>query len=217
MTNLSKEKKLSDFRLDYELNKLSKSGVDKNPFSQFKLWFDLVLKANVIEPNAMTIATANKDGFPSARVVLLKEFNESGFTFFTNYLSRKGREISANPNAALLFWWKEFERQVRVEGKIEKISRKDSEEYFNLRPLKSRYGALSSNQSEVVENREELEKRFANLEQQFGDNPPTPENWGGYKLIPTKFEFWQGRQDRLHDRICYELIKNNWQIKRLSP
>ena len=217
MTTLSKEKKLSDFRIDYELNKLSKPGVDKNPFSEFKLWFDLVLKANVIEPNAMTIATANKDGFPSARVVLLKEFNESGFTFFTNYLSRKGREISENPNATLLFWWREFERQVRIEGKIEKISRKDSEEYFNLRPLKSRYGALASNQSAVVESRKVLEKRFLTLEKQFGENPPTPENWGGYKLTPSKFEFWQGRRDRLHDRICYEKIKEDWKIYRLQP
>ena len=132
-------------------------------------------------------------------------------------MSRKGREISANPNAALLFWWKEFERQVRVEGKIEKISRKDSEEYFNVRPLKSKYGALASNQSEVVENREILEKRFLDIEKQFGDSPPMPENWGGYKLVPTKFEFWQGRQDRLHDRICYEKNKKDWKIYRLQP
>jgi pyridoxamine 5'-phosphate oxidase len=165
----------------------------------------------------MTIATATQNGIPSARMVLLKAFDETGFTFFTNYKSRKGKELLENPFASILFWWREFERQVRIEGKIEKISRKDSEEYFNLRPLKSRYGALASNQSEGVESREILEKKFADLEKQFGENPPTPENWGGYKLIPSKFEFWQGRRDRLHDRICYELIKNNWQIKRLSP
>jgi pyridoxamine 5'-phosphate oxidase len=208
---------LKNIRLNYEQDQLLESNVENNPFIQFKLWFDLVLKANIIEPNAMTIATANKNGMPSARMVLLKGFDETGFTFFTNYGSRKGRELLENPRASLLFWWREFERQVRIEGKIEKSSRKESEEYFNVRPLKSRYGALASNQSEVVNNREVLENKFADLEKQFGDNPPTPENWGGYKLIPTKFEFWQGRQDRLHDRICYELMNNNWQFKRLSP
>lgn len=212
-----KGKKLTDFRNDYNLYQLSKSDVSKNPFVQFKFWFDLVKKANITEPNAMTIATATKNGIPSARMVLLKGVDETGFTFFTNYESRKGKELLENPFASLLFWWKEFERQIRIEGKIEKISRKDSEEYFNLRPLKSRYGALSSNQSEVIENREILEKRFLDLEKQFGDNPPMPENWGGYKLIPIKFEFWQGRQDRLHDRICYEKIKEDWKIYRLQP
>lgn len=208
---------LKNMRLNYEQDQLLESTVGSNPFIQFRLWFDLVLKANIIEPNAMTIATANKNGMPSARTVLLKGFDETGFTFFTNYESRKGKELLENPFASLLFWWREFERQVRIEGKIEKISRKESEEYFQRRPLKSRYGALASNQSEVVENREILEKRFLDLEKQFGDSPPTPENWGGYKLIPNKFEFWQGRQDRLHDRICYELMNNNWMIKRLSP
>jgi len=208
---------LKNMRLNYEQYQLLESNISNNPFIQFNLWFDLILKADVIEPNAMTIATATKSGLPSARVVLLKEFDETGFTFFTNYVSRKGRELSENPLASLLFWWREFERQVRIEGKIEKISREESRKYFNLRPLKSRYGALASNQSEVVESREVLEKKFADLEKQFGDNPPTPENWGGYKLIPTKFEFWQGRRDRLHDRICYELVNTNWQIKRISP
>jgi pyridoxamine 5'-phosphate oxidase len=208
---------IRQLRKDYALHQLSESIVDKNPFAQFKLWFDLVLKADFIEPNAMTIATAAKSGIPSARVVLLKGFDESGFTFFTNYGSRKGKELLENPFAALLFWWREFERQVRIEGKIEKISRKESEEYFNIRPLKSRYGALASNQSEVAESREVLERKFADLEIQFGDNPPMPENWGGYKLIPSKFEFWQGRQDRLHDRICYEKNKNDWKVYRLQP
>lgn len=208
---------LKNMRLNYEQYQLLESNISNNPFIQFNLWFDLVLKADVIEPNAMTIATATKSGLPSARVVLLKEFDETGFTFFTNYGSRKGKELLENPFASLLFWWREFERQVRIEGKIEKISREESRKYFNLRPLKSRYGALASNQSEVVESREVLEKKFADLEKEFGNNPPTPENWGGYKLIPTKFEFWQGRRDRLHDRICYELVNTNWQIKRISP
>jgi pyridoxamine 5'-phosphate oxidase len=144
-------------------------------------------------------------------------FDETGFTFFTNYGSRKGKELLENPFASLLFWWKEFERQVRIEGKIEKTSREESQEYFKVRPLRSRYGVLASNQSEVVAGRETLETIFTDLEKQFGEDPPTPDNWGGYKLIPNNFEFWQGRRDRLHDRICYEIMNYNCQIKRLSP
>ena len=214
---MQENSELKNLRLNYERDQLLESNIGSNPFIQFRFWFDLVLKANITEPNAMTIATATKNGIPSARMVLLKAFDETGFTFFTNYKSRKGKELLENPIASLLFWWREFERQVRIEGKIEKITRKDSEEYFNVRPIKSRYGALSSNQSEVIENREILETKFAELEKQFGDSPPTPENWGGYKLIPSKFEFWQGRRDRLHDRICYEKVKDDWNIYRLQP
>jgi pyridoxamine 5'-phosphate oxidase len=214
---MQENNELKNLRLNYERDQLIESNISINPFIQFKFWFDLVLTANISEPNAMTIATATKNGIPSARMVLLKGFDETGFTFFTNYESRKGKELLENPFASLLFWWREFERQVRIEGKIEKISRKESEEYFNLRPLKSRYGALSSRQSEVVENRVVLEKRFAELEIQFGEKPPTPENWGGYKLVPNQFEFWQGRRDRLHDRICYEMVNNDWKIYRLQP
>lgn len=208
---------LKNMRLSYEQDQLLESSINQNPFEQFKIWFDKAVQELIIEPNAMTLATATKNGIPSVRVVLLKEFDDTGFTFFTNYSSRKGKEISENPNAALLFWWKEFERQVRIEGRTEKISRKDSEEYFNRRPLKSRYGALASNQSEKIESREILEYRFYNLEKQFGNHPPTPENWGGYKLIPFKFEFWQGRESRLHDRIVYEKTNNDWKIYRLQP
>ena len=214
---MQENSELKNLRLNYERDQLLETNIGSNPFIQFKFWFDLVLKANITEPNAMTIATATKNGVPSARMVLLKAFDETGFTFFTNYESRKGKELLENPFASLLFWWREFERQVRIEGKIEKINSKDSEEYFNLRPLKSRYGALSSNQSEFIESREVLEKRFLDLEKQFGDKPPTPENWGGYKLIPKKFEFWQGRRDRLHDRIIYEKVKDDWKIYRLQP
>lgn len=208
---------LKNMRLNYEQDQLLESNISNNPFAQFKFWFDLVQKANIIEPNAMTIATATKNGIPSARMVLLKGFDETGFTFFTNYESRKGKELLENPYASILFWWREFERQVRIEGKIKKISRKESEQYFNMRPLKSRFGALSSNQSEVVKSREVLERKFAELEKQYGDNPPMSENWGGYKLLPNKFEFWQGRRDRLHDRICYEKVNNDWKIYRLQP
>ena len=214
---MHKTNDLKNMRLNYEQGQLLESNIDLNPFNQFKKWFDQAVEAKTIEPNAMTLATATKDGIPSARIVLLKEFDETGFVFFTNYDSRKGKELNDNPFAAILIWWREFERQVRIEGKIEKISRKESEEYFNQRPLKSRYGALVSNQSQIVENREALEKRFSELEKQFGEKPPTPENWGGYRLIPVKFEFWQGRESRLHDRICYQRENNNWKIFRLQP
>ncbi|HMN18602.1 MAG TPA: pyridoxamine 5'-phosphate oxidase [Ignavibacteriaceae bacterium] len=214
---MQKANNLKNMRLNYEQGQLLESNIEMNPFELFRKWFDQAVEAKIIEPNAMTIATATKEGIPSARVVLLKGFDETGFVFYTNYHSRKGKELNDNPFAAILFWWREFERQIRIEGKIEKISRKESEEYFNQRPLKSRYGTLASEQSEIIENREVLEKRFADLEKQYGANPPTPENWGGYKLIPAKFEFWQGRTSRLHDRICYHKENNNWKIFRLQP
>lgn len=209
--------KLRNMRLSYERDQLIESKISEDPFDQFKSWFDLVIKSEIVEPNAMTIATATKNGIPSARVVLLKEYSDTGFIFFTNYGSRKGKELSENPVASLLFWWREFERQVRIEGRVEKISKVESQKYFNVRPLKSRYGALASNQSEVIKDRIFLESKFAALENKYGDNPPMPENWGGYKLIPSKFEFWQGRQDRMHDRICYEKKNEDWIVYRLSP
>lgn len=208
---------LKDIRKNYSLDQLLESNVDKNPFFQFKKWFDFILEKKILEPNAMFLATASKMGIPSGRVVLLKEFDETGFTFFTNYNSRKGKELSENPFASITFLWLQFERQVRVEGKVKKISRKASEEYFNSRPLKSRIGAIVSNQSEIVGNREYLEIKFAELEEKFGNNPPMPKNWGGYKLIPYRFEFWQGRENRLHDRIVYEKVQSDWKIYRLQP
>lgn len=208
---------LKNMRSSYEQDQLLESNIDKNPFIQFTNWFEQVIKAKIIDPNAMTLATASKKGIPSVRVILLKGYDKTGFTFYTNYGSRKGKELTENPNASLLFWWKEFERQIRIEGKVKKLSREESKDYFNLRPLKSRYGALASNQSEVVESREVLEKKFAELEKKFGDDPPIPENWGGYKLVPDRFEFWQGRSDRLHDRICYEKVEYDWKIFRLQP
>jgi pyridoxamine 5'-phosphate oxidase len=214
---MAEHNNLKDLRKNYELHQLLEVNIDNSPFVQFQNWFNLVLKEKILEPNAMTLATASKSGIPSARVVLLKGFDETGFTFFTNYRSRKGKELSKNPFAAVVFNWMQLERQVRIEGKVKKISREVSQEYFDVRPLKSRYGALASNQSEVISGRDLLENKFAELESKFGENPPMPENWGGYKLIPTKFEFWQGRQDRLHDRICYERDNNDWRIYRLSP
>jgi pyridoxamine 5'-phosphate oxidase len=214
---MQENKKLKNVRLNYNLSQLMESNIDQNPFVQFQQWFELVVEKKLLEPNAMTLATATKSGIPSARAVLLKGFDETGFTFFSNYNSRKGKELVENPFASILFLWLEFERQVRIEGKVVKISEKESEEYFNVRPLKSRIGALASNQSEIVSDRKYLENKFAELEKKFGEHPPKPEAWGGYKLIPSKFEFWQGRRDRLHDRICYERKGDRWKIYRLSP
>lgn len=210
------ENTLNNLRKNYQRGELLESKINPNPFRQFEIWFEEVLIANIYEPNAMILATSfgNK---PSARVVLLKGIDERGFKFYTNYSSRKARELASNPNAALLFYWMELERQVRIEGKVEKLSREESLEYFNSRPLESRYGALASNQSEVIPNREFLERKFFELKEKYGDNPPMPENWGGYKLIPELFEFWQGRPGRLHDRIVYEKSEKSWKIYRLSP
>jgi pyridoxamine 5'-phosphate oxidase len=214
---MQENNELKNLRLNYNLSQLMESNIDQNPFVQFQQWFELVVEKKLLEPNAMTLATATKSGIPSARAVLLKGFDETGFTFFSNYNSRKGKELVENPFASILFLWLEFERQVRIEGKVVKISEKESEEYFNVRPLKSRIGALASNQSEIVSDRKYLENKFAELEKKFGEHPPKPEAWGGYKLIPSKFEFWQGRRDRLHDRICYERKGDGWKIYRLSP
>lgn len=210
------ENLISNLRKNYEKGELIEEKIDKNPFRQFEIWFDEILKSNIYEPNAMILATS-LNNLPSARVVLLKGFNENGFKFFTNYLSRKGKELEKNNNAALLFYWMEFERQVRIEGNIEKISKEESLEYFNSRPLESRYGALASNQSEVIPDRDYLEKKFTQLKNKYGDTPPMPESWGGFILKPSLFEFWQGRPNRLHDRIVYEKFSEGWKIYRLSP
>ncbi len=210
------ENSLSNLRKNYEKGELLEDKIHSNPFKQFSVWFEEVLNSNIYEPNAMILATAS-DNKPSARVVLLKGFDEIGFKFYTNYNSRKGQDLSVNPNAALLFYWMELERQVRIEGRIEKLSREESLEYFNSRPLESRYGALASNQSEIIPNREYLEKKFSELKEKYGFNPPMPENWGGFILKPNLFEFWQGRPSRLHDRIVYERTESNWKIYRLSP
>jgi len=210
------ENTLSNLRKNYEKGELIENKINSNPFKQFEIWFEDVLNHKIYEPNAMILATSYENK-PSARVVLLKGFDETGFKFYTNYNSRKGKQLSLNPNAALLFYWMELERQVRIEGKIEKLSREESLIYFNSRPLESRLGALASNQSEVIPDRTFLEKKYSEVKEKYGDNPPMPENWGGYKLIPELFEFWQGRPNRLHDRIVYEKISESWKIYRLSP
>ncbi|HEX9829902.1 MAG TPA: pyridoxamine 5'-phosphate oxidase [Bacteroidota bacterium] len=197
---------------------LNESELHENPVVQFQRWLEEALAAPFLEPTAMTLATATKDGKPSARMVLLKEVDERGFLFFTNYGSRKGEELAANPNASLLFYWDALERQVRVEGTIERASQEESKTYFDSRPFASRIAAAISHQSKVVASREELEQRFHELAAQSQDNDvPLPPYWGGFRVLPHTFEFWQGRENRLHDRIRYSVHGGNWQIERLSP
>ncbi|SPA45034.1 pyridoxamine 5'-phosphate oxidase [Cupriavidus taiwanensis] len=209
---------LADLRRTYVLGALSESDVAPEPMSQFKRWFDEAVTAKLPEPNAMTLATVDADGQPSARIVLLKGIDDRGFTFFTNYESRKGLDLAANPRAALLFHWVQLERQVRVEGRVEKVSDDESDAYFATRPLGSRVGAWASAQSREVTGRDVLEQREQEYRSKFGENPPRPPYWGGYRLVPTALEFWQGRPSRLHDRIAYRVQPGTgWQIVRLSP
>ncbi len=208
---------ISDLRQSYEKNVLLETEAAASPFEQFKRWFDEALAARVPEPNAMTLATVDARGQPAARIVLIKGFDEHGFTFFTNYESRKGKDLIANPRAGLLFFWQPLERQVRIEGVVEKVSADESDAYFHSRPVGSRIGAWASRQSQPV-TREVLEARNREFTERYGETPPRPEHWGGYRLMPTRFEFWQGRPSRLHDRLTYVPDdKQNWKIDRLSP
>ncbi|PLZ97294.1 pyridoxamine 5'-phosphate oxidase [Fischerella thermalis CCMEE 5268] len=213
------DKNLADLRKDYTLQDLNETDVAPDPFIQFQKWFDEALTAQLLEPNAMTVATATTDGKPSARMVLLKDFDERGFVFFTNYNSHKGQELAENPQAALVFWWAELERQVRICGRVEKVSENDSDRYFQSRPFNSRLGAWASNQSEVIESRIILEQRLQELKAKYKNQDiPRPPHWGGLRVIPTEIEFWQGRSSRLHDRILYtRLDDGDWKIQRLSP
>ncbi len=209
---------LHDSRKDYIKGTLDENTVEDSPFVQFRNWYDDAKSAGVPEPNAMTLATATKDGRPSARIVLLKEMDERGFMFATNYESRKGEEIEENPTVALLFFWGEAERQVRIEGSIEKVSTEESNLYFQSRPRESRIGAWASRQSEIAEGREEIEQSYRDMEDNFKEEVPLPPFWGGYRVLPTYFEFWQGRASRLHDRVIYTLNDNDeWDILRLFP
>jgi pyridoxamine 5'-phosphate oxidase len=210
---------IADIRKDYTLEDLSETEVDPNPFLQFKQWFEQALAAQLPEPNAMTIATAMPDGKPSARMVLLKDFDQRGFVFFTNYNSRKGQELAENPQAALVFWWAELERQVRITGHVEKVAETESDKYFYSRPENSRLGAWASHQSEVIASREVLEQSLQDLQHQYENQEiPRPSHWGGLRVIPTEIEFWQGRPNRLHDRLLYTSLGDRiWKIQRLSP
>lgn len=216
---MSTSHSIAGIRKVYQLQSLLEKDVDANPVKQFEIWWEHALKSQVNEPNAMTLATSNAGGRPSARIVLLKGVQENGFVFFTNYESRKGKEIEENPFVSLLFFWRELERQVRIEGRIKRVSPEESDEYFYQRPIESRIGAWSSPQSQVIESRDLLQKNVEKYNAQFDtQNIPRPNFWGGYIVEPDHIEFWQGRPGRLHDRILYVLTENNlWNIKRLAP
>jgi pyridoxamine 5'-phosphate oxidase len=209
---------ISDIRKTYSAGALNESDVLPNPIEQFKVWLQQAIDARILEPTAMTLATADKRGRPSARTVLLKNVDQHGFVFYSNYESRKANDIAENPHAALLFFWDRLERQVRVEGTISKVSREQSEAYFKSRPHGSQLGAWVSQQSSVIESRDVLEEKMRGLEARFSEgNVPLPEFWGGYVVVPEAIEFWQGRPSRLHDRLRYSKNENAWKIERLSP
>lgn len=208
---------LSDLRREFSSAGLIESEMAADPFMQFSLWMRSVVDSGITDPNAMTLATVGVDGRPSARVVLLKDFSSEGFTFFTNYASKKGRDLEENPYAVLHFFWPQFDRQVIIYGKAVRSSREESEEYFLSRPVESRLGAWASKQSSIIESRAVLEDRFKEVSAKFGENVPFPDFWGGYRLIPDKFEFWQGRESRLHDRLVYSSNGPAWLLSRLSP
>ena len=208
---------LADLRKNYALGSLDVADANRDPIRQFEAWFAQAVDAKLPEPNTMTLATVDSRGHPSARIVLIKGVDERGFVFFTNYESRKGREIADNPRASLLFYWIELERQVRIEGTVVKTSADESDAYFASRPLGSRIGAWASEQSQVIESRTLLEAREREISARYGDNPPRPPHWGGYRLVPDAIEFWQGRPSRLHDRLLYTRNRDTWDIVRLSP
>lgn len=203
----------------FGLFKLDEKDVNSSPVEQFRTWYEQALKADLIHPNAFTLATSTKEGKPSARILLLKDFDHNGFVFYTNSQSRKGSDLSHNPYASICFWWGKLERQVRIEGEIEKVSSDEANEYFASRPIGSQIGAWASEQSSVIDSREILDQRFKDFENKFGNTfVPRPSHWNGYRLIPNSIEFWQGRDNRLHDRLRYTLQSDaTWKIERLAP
>ncbi|MFL6197516.1 MAG: pyridoxamine 5'-phosphate oxidase [Thermoanaerobaculia bacterium] len=209
---------VSNVRREYGLAGLSESDLAADPIEQFRLWLDQAMTAYPEEFTSMTLATAGRDGRPSARIVLLKGVDERGFVFYTNYESRKARELEENPRAALVFYWSALDRQVRVEGTIERTSREESEAYFRSRPPGSRLGAWASPQSRPIAGREELEEKVRRAAERFADDVPLPDHWGGFRVRPDVLEFWQGRPSRLHDRLCYiRLADGGWRVERLAP
>ncbi len=211
-------KNIADIRKEYQLQSLLESDVADDPFVQFNRWWADAEYSQLDEINAMTLATASATGIPSARTVLLKSVSDAGFVFFTNYNSQKGKELAENPNACLVFFWKELERQIRIQGKTEKVSEEESDEYFNSRPRGSRIGAWASPQSSIISSREVIEENIVRMETDFKENISRPPHWGGYIVIPSVIEFWQGRPNRLHDRIQYSRSSGEgWKIERLAP
>jgi pyridoxamine 5'-phosphate oxidase len=209
---------VAGLRTDYGQASLNENAVADDPLLQFTRWFEEALKAEVNEPNAMNVATVDADGRPSSRIVLVKQFDERGFTWYTNYDSRKAQQLSTNPHAALLFFWSELERQVRIEGRVERTSDEESDKYFHSRPLKSRLSAIASHQSAPIASRDALEQNYEAVARQYDGKPPRPQNWGGFRLVPERIEFWQGRRSRFHDRIVYERQEDgNWTRQRLQP
>lgn len=209
---------IASIRKDYQLKSLTETEVQRDAIEQFSTWWNEALRAEIDEVNAMALSTTRPDGRPSARIVLLKGFDNEGFVFFTNYESEKGIHLAQTPYASLVFFWKELERQVRIEGPCAKVSEKESDDYFNSRPLGSRIGAWVSPQSRKIESRDVLERRTEEIQQQFKlCEVPRPVHWGGYRVVPETLEFWQGRSNRLHDRILYTKKGNEWEITRLAP
>jgi pyridoxamine 5'-phosphate oxidase len=210
---------IADIRKDYQLQTLLETDIAADPFKQFAQWWDDAVKSELDEVNAMTLATASATGMPDARIVLLKSFTDKGFVFFTNYNSHKGKELAQNPQACLVFFWKELERQVRITGSVEKVNASESDEYFKSRPAGSRIGAWASPQSDVITSRETIENNILQYQNQFGTGEiARPAHWGGYIVIPTAIEFWQGRSNRLHDRLQYsKQEEGGWKIERLAP
>jgi len=213
------ETSVADLRKEYTFHGLSEAQAHPNPFEQFKIWFEQAIAAQLPEPNAMTIATATLDGRPSARLVLLKDYDERGFVFYTNYESNKGQQLLKNPWGAIVFWWAELERQVRIEGSVEQVSAEEANAYFESRPKGSQLGAWASNQSQVIASREVLEQRLQQLQKEYENKQvPRPPHWGGFRVIPAEIEFWQGRPSRLHDRLLYSRGDHgSWTMQRLSP
>ena len=210
---------MDKLRREYTDAGLNEQDLDVNPFNQFEQWFQEAIDAKIDLPDAMTLATATSDGIPSARIVLLRGHDERGFVFYTDYESQKGKELAENPKAALVFYWRELDRQVRITGQVSKVSRENSNNYFQSRPVASRLAALASKQSEVIPDRKVLEERFEQLAAQYQDEEiPLPSNWGGYRLAPSVIEFWSGRPSRLHDRLRYTRQPNDsWRLERISP
>ena len=211
--------KVADMRESYYIDSLNENTIERNPIKLFEIWFNYAIEKKVLEPNAMTLATADKNGKPSARIVLLKDYSEEGFVFFTNYNSIKGNQLEKNPNAALVFWWGTLAKQIRIEGSVEKTSTKESDEYFNSRPRGNQLGAIVSDQSQPVQSYSYLESEFEKISRKYKEKKVVrPNYWGGYRVIPDMIEFWQGRENRLHDRLRFTKTDiNQWRLERLSP